>query len=150
MADKTEKKQRGRPFESGHSGNPNGRPKGTRNKTIILLEQMIEGEAEAIFKIVIDSAKSGDLQAARLLMDRILPTKKDRPVSLLLPKIEDVKSAKEAASIIFNSMAEGEITPLEGESFIKVVEIYNKTTEIFDYEERLKTVEERLSMNEDY
>jgi hypothetical protein len=31
-ADKTVKKQRGRPFELGRSGNPAGRPKGSRNK----------------------------------------------------------------------------------------------------------------------
>jgi hypothetical protein len=32
MADNTPKKQRGRPFEPGRSGNPAGRPKGSRNK----------------------------------------------------------------------------------------------------------------------
>ena len=32
MAANTAKKQRGRPFEPGRSGNPAGRPKGSRNK----------------------------------------------------------------------------------------------------------------------
>ena len=32
MADNAAKKQRGRPFEPGRSGNPAGRPKGSRNK----------------------------------------------------------------------------------------------------------------------
>jgi hypothetical protein len=32
MADNTAKKQRGRPFEPGRSGNPAGRPRGSRNK----------------------------------------------------------------------------------------------------------------------
>src|SRR5947209_8249460 len=32
MADNTAKKQRGRPYEPGQSGNPAGRPKGSRNK----------------------------------------------------------------------------------------------------------------------
>jgi hypothetical protein len=32
MVDNTAKKQRGRPFEPGCSGNPAGRPKGSRNK----------------------------------------------------------------------------------------------------------------------
>ena len=31
-ADSTGKEQRGRPFEPGQSGNPAGRPKGSRNK----------------------------------------------------------------------------------------------------------------------
>ena len=32
MADNTAKKQRGRPYEPGQSGNPAGRPKGSRNR----------------------------------------------------------------------------------------------------------------------
>lgn len=150
MADKTEKKQRGagRPFEAGQSGNPNGRPKGSRNKNLILLEQMVEGEAEAVCRVVIDQAKGGDMQAARMLMDRILPPKKDRPICLALPKMENTKSAMEATSIILNAMAEGEITPAEGEAFIKIIETYNKTAEIFDYEERLKAIEAKLNIDE--
>lgn len=152
MVDKTQKKQqrgRGRPFEPGKSGNLNGRPKGTRNKTIVLLEQMIDGEAEAICRTVIALAKDGDLYASRILIDRILPIKKDRPVNFFLPKIESIESAREVVTIILNAMAEGEITPLEGESFIKVVEVYNKTTELFDFAERLKSIEQRLNIDED-
>jgi hypothetical protein len=48
-ADKTEKKQQtGVPFKPGHSGNPNGRPKGVRNKTTLAVEALLDGEAEAI------------------------------------------------------------------------------------------------------
>lgn len=32
MADQTAKKQRGKPFQKGQSGNPTGRPKGARSK----------------------------------------------------------------------------------------------------------------------
>lgn len=151
MVDKTEEKQQrvyGRPFERGQSGNLNGRPKGTRNKTVILLENMIDGEAEEICRTVINLAKSGDLQAAKILLDRILPAKKDRPVSISLPKVTDTKSAKEALSTIFEAMSEGEITPLEGEAFIKVIEMHNRTIEMLDFEERLKSIEEKLNIDE--
>jgi len=42
MTDSTEKKQKPHLFKPGQSGNPKGRPKGSRNKNLILLEQMIE------------------------------------------------------------------------------------------------------------
>ena len=41
-------------FKKGQSGNPNGRPKGTRNKTTLELRQkvasLIDGQMETIFK----------------------------------------------------------------------------------------------------
>ena len=35
-------------FEPGQSGNPFGRPRGSRNKASIIAEQLLEGEIEAI------------------------------------------------------------------------------------------------------
>jgi hypothetical protein len=35
-AENTAKKQRGRPFKAGRSGNPEGRPRGSRNKATLL------------------------------------------------------------------------------------------------------------------
>jgi hypothetical protein len=48
MANKTVYQQRGRPFAKGESGNPGGRPIGSRNKTTIALENLLDGQAEAI------------------------------------------------------------------------------------------------------
>jgi len=38
---------RGKPFKKGQNGNPGGRPKGTRNKTTLAIEALLDGEAEA-------------------------------------------------------------------------------------------------------
>ena len=38
--------QNGKGFQKNHSGNPNGRPKGSRNKASLIVEQMVDGEAE--------------------------------------------------------------------------------------------------------
>ena len=46
MPDKTDEKQ-GK-FRKGKSGNPLGRPKGTRNKAALLAEALFEGELEGI------------------------------------------------------------------------------------------------------
>jgi hypothetical protein len=42
--------QRGRPFVKGHSGNPLGRPKGSRNRTTLAVQAFIEGDVEAILR----------------------------------------------------------------------------------------------------
>ena len=63
--DKTGKKQRGKPFTKGHSGNPNGRPKGARNKTTLAAQMLLDGEAEALTRKVIDMALEGDLVAIK-------------------------------------------------------------------------------------
>ena len=47
-ADNTAKKQRGRPFEPGQSGNPNGRPRGSRNRATLAAEALINNKAQEL------------------------------------------------------------------------------------------------------
>jgi hypothetical protein len=55
-------------FEKGQSGNPAGRPPGSRNKATILGESIFQGEAEAIIRMAINTAKEGDVRAIRLCL----------------------------------------------------------------------------------
>jgi Family of unknown function (DUF5681) len=48
VAENTAKKQRRRPFKAGRSGNPEGRPRGSRNKATMAVEALLDGEAKAI------------------------------------------------------------------------------------------------------
>lgn len=82
-----QKQQIGRPFEPGQSGNPAGRPKGSRNKATLAVEVLFDGEAEVITRKAIELAKNGDLAAIRLCLDRIAPPRKDRPVLFALPPL---------------------------------------------------------------
>ena len=47
-AENSAKKQRGKPFKKGQSGNPKGKPKGARHKITLAAEVLLDGEAEAI------------------------------------------------------------------------------------------------------
>ena len=77
----------GRPVSARQSGNPKGRARGSRNKTTLALEALLDGQAEALTQKVIDKALEGDMGALRLCLDRILPPRRDRHVSVKLPAI---------------------------------------------------------------
>jgi hypothetical protein len=79
----TARKQRGRPFRPGQSGNPAGRRTGSRHKATLAMEALFEGEAEAIGRKAIEKAKEGDTTAMRLCLERIIAPRKDRPVASL-------------------------------------------------------------------
>ena len=62
---------------------PSGRPKGAKNKTTLFkevirdgFERAMERDAQKVIKAVIEKAILGDMTAAKLLLDRILPTTK--------------------------------------------------------------------------
>jgi hypothetical protein len=66
------------PFEPGKSGNPAGKLKGTRNKTTLAVEALLDGEAETITRKAIELAKDGDL-AALTTMSRPDRSAAERP-----------------------------------------------------------------------
>ena len=70
-------------FVKGRSGNPRGRPKGSKNKATLLKEAMqkkadimLSKELPAVLKTVVAAAKGGDMQAAKMILDRTIPTKR--------------------------------------------------------------------------
>src|ERR1700721_3212046 len=99
VPDDTAEKQGGRQFQPGQSGNPSGRPKGSRNAATLALESLLDGQAVALTRKAVELALAGDIAALRLCLDRILPPRKDRPVSFEMPQInnaEDVRGASAA------------------------------------------------------
>ena len=88
------------PFQPGQSGNPAGKPKGSRNKTTLAMEALLDGEHEAITRKAIELAKDGDGLALRLCIERLLPPRRDRPVKFKLSKLETAADAAAALSDI--------------------------------------------------
>jgi hypothetical protein len=119
-------KQRGRPFRSGQSGNPNGRPKGARNRATLAVEVLLDGEADALTRKAIELGLAGDTTALRLCLERVLPPRKDRPISLTLPPITGSADAACAIAAVLAAVAEGRITPHEGLTITALIEAHNR------------------------
>src|ERR671931_22659 len=86
-------------FQKGQSGDPAGRPFGSRNKATVLMEGLLEGEAEAIARKAIEMAKGGDMAAIRMCMDRLAPARRGAAISCELPSVETSGGAAAAASL---------------------------------------------------
>jgi len=132
---------RGRPFEPGISGNPHGRPKGSRNKTTLAVEALLEGEAAAIIRKVIEKALEGDATALRLCLERLLPPRRDRPVAFDLPEIKSAADAVNASSSVLSACAEGTLSRGEAAEVMDLIAAHTRTLEVTEFEARLIALE---------
>jgi hypothetical protein len=60
-------------YQKGTSGNPSGRPVGSRNRATLLEEQLLDGEAEQLTRKLVELALKGNGQMMKLCVDRLLP-----------------------------------------------------------------------------
>lgn len=123
-------------------GNP-GRPRGARHKVTLAVEALLDGDAESITKKAITLAKKGDSTALRLCIERIIPARRGRPVSLPgMPKITGVGDVPAVVAFIMEAVAEGDLTAEEANDLTAIMDRYVKAIEVTEHEARLKALEE--------
>ena len=132
-------------FRKGQSGNPSGKPKGCRNATTILFDDLLKDNAKDLIEKAIEMAKGGDGPALRLCIDRLAPARKDRPVWFDLPEMNEAKDAVNASAAIVAAVAAGDLTPSEASELSKVVDSYARTLQAVEFEERISKLEKAIS-----
>jgi hypothetical protein len=128
-------------FVKGQSGNPTGKPAGTRNHATRAAETLLDGEAEALTRKAVTLALGGDPWALRLCLDRIIAPRRDRPVHFALPPIADVADVANTMAAITAAVAQGAITPGEAAEVAKVVDAHVRAIEASEFDRRLKALE---------
>lgn len=131
-------------WKPGESGNPRGKPKGAINKTTRLALVLFEDGIKDIAAEVIKQAKDGDLTAARLVLDKLVPNARERAVELPgLPSTESPAGVAEAQAAILQAVASGDLTPGEAATLSGIVENRRKAIETQELELRIQVLEER-------
>ena len=128
-------------FKPGQSGNPNGRPAGSRHRTTLAIDALLDGDAERLTRKAIEMALRGDGTAMRLCLDRIAPARKDRPVPFTLPTLETAADAKGAAAAIVRAVSDGDLTPSEAAELSKILDNFLRVVEATEFEARLEALE---------
>jgi hypothetical protein len=130
-------------WSKGQSGNPAGKPKGARHRLTLLAETLMEDEAREVVRAVLDKARGGDMIAARLVLERIAPPRKGRPVAFDLPPVATVTDVLAALDAVVLAVATGELTPDEAGSVAALLEMKRKAIETVEIERRIAALESK-------
>jgi hypothetical protein len=98
-----------------------------------------------LVKKCVEMALGGDAAAMRLAMERLCPPRRERPVSLAMPKINVASDLIAAASALTEATSSGEITPGEAASLSMLVGNVARAIETAALAERLAKLEEQLA-----
>jgi uncharacterized protein DUF5681 len=136
-------------FQPGHSGNPAGRPPGSRNKKTIALEEAFAEHGEEILKDVVARAKEGQDTPLRLCMERMLARKRERAIAIALPAIETPEDARAAVAVVTAELAEGNLTISEASGLIALIDRMVRLAERIAKMEQVRAeAEARVRMRE--
>lgn len=151
MSDPTGPKQRrrgsGQPFAPGQSGNPRGRPAGARNRVTALAQRLMNADAEPVILALIEAAKAGDVAAIKLVLERVAPLPRNRPVRFTVPAINTPADLGGAMSAMLQAVAAGELAPDEAVSIASLIETRRRTIETLELDARIAALEQgRVAM----
>ena len=131
-------------FKPGQSGNPSGRPRGSRPKALVALDALAEGAAEDIVNAMLEKAKGGDSIAARTVLDRVWPPRKGARLQFDLPEVTTANDLPGAIAAVNRQVAEGDVSPDEGALIVGLLEAHRKAIETSELAARLAVLEERV------
>ncbi|MBR0668271.1 hypothetical protein GXW71_28220 [Roseomonas hellenica] len=130
-------------WQKGQSGNPAGRRKGVRHAAHVALDAIGQESAKDLLRAVVTAALAGDMRAADILLRRLWPERKGRPVEIDLPRIERPADLVPALAAVAEAVAAGELSPEEGQAVAAVLETQRRAAETADLAARIEALEQR-------
>ncbi len=130
-------------FEKGTSGNPKGRT--PAHLTAAKVRKDLADDLPDILAKLIELAKQGDIQAIKLILDRVCPPIKPQALPISLPVVESL--AGQGNEIIRATM-QGQIPPDIGSQLITALSNQGKLIELQEMQERLQRIEKQLELRQ--
>lgn len=146
MTNETKRDHRGR-WRPGASGHPAGRPKGVGK--VHRLRAMIDESAPDILAALIELARRGDVQAARVLLERgSLPA--TRAVDLPQPVQLEGAALVDKANAVLAALARGELSVTQATGMVAALADVARLTELTEIEARIRALEEQERQRGDH
>ena len=134
------RKIRGRPFQR---GNP-GRPRGSKNRTTRLLEELVAGEGERLAQKAVELALAGNVKCLHFCLDRLMPRRTGRPLDFTLPAINEARDIAAAIAAITTAVNDGNLTAEEAGQLMQILNGYAKALETYDFAARIAALESQM------
>tara|TARA_R110000822_G_scaffold307176_1_gene433998 strand:+ start:12354 stop:12794 length:441 start_codon:yes stop_codon:yes gene_type:complete len=128
----------GKPWKPGQSGNPGGRPPGTGLSGE--LRRAIADRAPAIVQSLIKQAEGGDVQAARALLDRIVPPLKASAAPVIVAGLTAGTPLERAAATL-SAAGEGQLPPDLAAAIVGALGTLARIRESEELEARIRALE---------
>ena len=129
-------------FRKGQSGNPAGKPPGTRDRSTAALEALAQGAGSRIVQAMITAAENGDTRAGQLILARIWRPSQGRRVVISLPQLRTPQDALKAIDAITQAAASAVISLEDARDLAALVDSFRNTFAAVDLDERIKQLEE--------
>jgi hypothetical protein len=114
------------------AGNP-GRQPGTRHRTTVAIEALLEGQWEGLTKTAVALALRGDTTALRLCFDRIAPARRGTHVHIPdFPVVTGVADVPKAHAALVAAVAVGHLTADEAKPLSDMLSAYVNAVDIVD------------------
>gem|GEM_PF-2403615 len=95
-------------FAPGHI-KQGGRPRGSRNKAMLALQQRFDDEADALGGKLVELARDGNMAALKLCIERLWPRPRSSHAEVALPPIETRQDIAAAHDAVIDAAASGDI-----------------------------------------
>lgn len=127
-------------FKPGQSGNPRGRPKGAKAGSVQALRERLGQDVGAIMATVVQSAMQGDVAAAKLVLERILPALKPQELATPMHLPSDGTLTDQGRAVL-GAVAAGQVPPSTGTALIGALASMARVTEIDELVRRIEALE---------
>src|SRR5665213_424747 len=102
-----------------------GKQPGTRHRTTIAIEALLEGQWEGLSKTAVALALRGDTTALRLCFDRIAPPRRGTSIEIPdFPKVESAADVPRALAALIAAVAAGHLTADEAKPLSEMFNAY--------------------------
>ena len=127
-------------WKPGQTGNARGRPPG--QSEITRLRASLAGDVPGILAGLVTAAKGGDVQAARLILERVLPPVKavELAQTINLPT-DGTLTAK--GNAVLNAVAAGQLAPALGSALLGAIGTLARVTEMDELDARVAELERK-------
>jgi hypothetical protein len=108
-----------------------------------MIEKILTEGAESTAQATVTAAQNGDMTAARLVLDRVCPLRKGRPIMLSITAIDTPAEISAALSTVTLAMCRGEISPEEAAVIAGVIKAKCELVSVVELEARIRDLEAR-------